>query len=170
MKTIRMFLFILTGLMLVYLAWHNTSGQTAVIPVELWRSGTVIDAEGHLLTVIFPGNAPGPINRVGIGTTKPAAKLHVVGTTRTSVLEFPDGTFQNTAQLMGPPGPQGPPGPKGDPGPAVNTVAVCQSGAPVTCACEGETVTRVFGTCSVTSDTGPCNNTGPGCCAVCTPG
>ena len=105
---------------------------------------------------------------VGIGTTSPGSRLTVSGMIESTSggIKFPDGTLQSTAQLKGPQGPQGP---KGEPGPPIHSVAVCQSGAPVSCACEGRTITKVSGTCSITSDTGPCSNTGPGCCAVCAP-
>jgi hypothetical protein len=100
-------------LMLAYLAWHTVAGQAAVVPPASpgwWQSGTLVDAEGHLLTVIFPGagGISPPVNRVGIGTTQPAAKLDVVptdselmagvlaarllGTTRTSALEITGGS------------------------------------------------------------------------------
>jgi hypothetical protein len=54
----------------------------------------LLDLEGHLLTVIFPGGGlTSPlVNRGGIGTTTPGAELDVDGTTRTSVLEITGGS------------------------------------------------------------------------------
>jgi hypothetical protein len=75
-------------------------------------------------------------------------------------------------QRIGATGIQGPQGLQGPPGPAVHTVSVCQSPAlgSGTCPCSGATVSRVSGTCSVTSDTGQCSNSiAGGCCAVCRP-
>jgi hypothetical protein len=58
-------------------------GQTALGQTDDgdWQRGNVVDSKGRLLTVLFPGGkSPLPtINRVGIGTTKPDAELHVEG-------------------------------------------------------------------------------------------
>jgi hypothetical protein len=57
---------------------------------------------------------------VGIGSTSPAAKLHIGGTPGTDGIMFPDGTLQTTATLEGPQGPiglTGATGPQGDTGP-----------------------------------------------------
>ncbi len=71
------------------------------------------------------------IGNVGIGTTSPTQKLHVVGNANItgalsvgagtvkindSGVVFPDGTFQTTATIAGPQGEQGPQGPPGVPG------------------------------------------------------
>ncbi len=52
---------------------------------------------------------------VGIGTKTPTSKLTVAGTieSTTGGFKFPDGTVQQTAQLVGPQGPIGPEGPAG---------------------------------------------------------
>lgn len=86
-----------------------------------------------------------------------------------------NGDVQVRGQLLGTAGPQGPPGPQGiqgPPGPAVRTVAVCAEFSGVgnpTCPCQGATVTRQSGICTVTSDTGGCSAQTNGCCAVCKP-
>jgi len=50
-----------------------------------------------------------PNGSVGVGTDRPGAKLDVMGMIRSNSggFEFPDGTVQATAQLMGPTGPRG---------------------------------------------------------------
>ena len=52
---------------------------------------------------------------VGIGTKTPSEKLSVAGTIESlsGGFKFPDGTIQQTAQLVGPQGPPGPQGPVG---------------------------------------------------------
>ena len=57
---------------------------------------------------------------VGIGVTDPSGRLDVAGMIRirSEGLEFPDGTMQTTAQLVGPAGPTGPAGVEGEQGPA----------------------------------------------------
>jgi hypothetical protein len=73
---------------------------------------------------------------------------------------------------QGPPGATGPPGPQGPAGPAVRTFAVCSGGI---CGCRGGTlVSGVNSPCSVSSDTGSCQVTGPPPfgnpqCCVCRP-
>ena len=54
----------------------------------------------------------------GLGNTDPLTRLDVNGTIRSRVggIEFPDGTTQTTATLVGPQGPQGTPGPQGEMG------------------------------------------------------
>ncbi len=56
---------------------------------------------------------------VGIGTDSPDDALEVNGVISSTVggFRFPDGTTQDTAQLVGPQGDPGPQGPQGDPGP-----------------------------------------------------
>lgn len=54
---------------------------------------------------------------VGVGTITPSQRLDVEGRLRTDVLEFPDGSSQDTALPVGPQGPQGPQGPEGEAGP-----------------------------------------------------
>jgi hypothetical protein len=84
---------------------------------------------------------------VGIGTVTPSANLDVNGTIRSAGnmqitgagagLVFPDGTFQPTAQLIGPPGapgvagPQGPAGTAGPTGPIGPAGPAGPSGTPV---------------------------------------
>ncbi|QDU65862.1 collagen-like protein [Engelhardtia mirabilis] len=55
---------------------------------------------------------------VGIGTT-PTTTLDVYGTVRSGLggFQFPDGTLQSTATMVGPAGPEGPVGPMGADGP-----------------------------------------------------
>jgi hypothetical protein len=148
-------------------------------PTNDWYQSGFIDVRAGRPTdglIIRVDNLFGGIERMritangntGIGTANPTQKLDVAGTIRSSAggFMFPDGTVQSTATLHGPQGPQGPAGP---PGPPTHTVAVCQQGAPVSCDCQGQTVSRVFGACTVTSDTGSCGHQGAGCCAVCAP-
>lgn len=55
-------------------------------------------------------------------------------------------------------GPQGPPGPQGAPG--RRTVSVClASSTGATCSCASTLVSRVVGSCTVSSDTGNCSST-----------
>ncbi|MEM7308367.1 MAG: FG-GAP-like repeat-containing protein [Planctomycetota bacterium] len=56
---------------------------------------------------------------VGIGNLDPQATLDVNGVIRSRAggVEFPDGSIQSTASLVGPAGPVGPPGPTGPTGP-----------------------------------------------------
>lgn len=53
---------------------------------------------------------------VGVGTSAPQARLHIAGAPGVDGLMFPDGSFQSTATLEGPPGPDGPQGPVGPEG------------------------------------------------------
>jgi hypothetical protein len=136
--------------------WNLRFGRSRESGGAPLNSGTT----GVLMTIQDRGN-------VGIGTLTPTQKLEVAGIIRSSSggVMFPDGTLQATATLKGPQGAQGPPGPVGPP---TKSIAVCQVGGIVNCACTGRTITRVFGACSVTSDTGPCSDNAPsGCCAVC---
>jgi hypothetical protein len=106
---------------------------------------------------------------VVIGRPERRASLSVNGEVQSTSggFRFPDGSVQTTATLRGPQGPQGP---QGSPGPAVHTSAVCAAAA--TCDCfGGRLISRVFGPCAVTSDTGPCSHNGAqGSCCVCAPG
>jgi hypothetical protein len=101
-----------------------------------------------------------------------ARVLRVRGTVQSTFggFRFPDGSLQTSASLRGPQGPPGQQGPPGPSGPAVRTFAVCvASGA---CGCTGGSVVSIaFGACSVTSDTGGCQNGNlqSGSCCVCAP-
>lgn len=59
------------------------------------------------------------LGSVGLGTTSPTARLDVDGLirARSGGVEFPDGTVQSTATLVGPEGPEGPQGIQGEMGP-----------------------------------------------------
>lgn len=111
------------------------------------------------------------------GETGPAGPKGATGATGPA---GPAGS-QGVAGAQGPQGPQGPTGPAG---PAVQTVAVCVSaecGHNASCDCAGGTlVTRVTGSCRVTSDNGDCSAgncvqysptkyTYTGACCVCKP-
>jgi hypothetical protein len=152
----------------------------------LWVLVPITDPLGLILNWIAPGTE---VQRVRMGTLEVTGnvavnnKLTVRGdiVTQTGGVKFSDGTVQKTAQLIGPTGRKGDKGDRGadgETGPAgpsgalSNSIAVCQSGvgANASCGCGDQTVTRVFGACQVTSDTGTCFNTGAqGCCAVCAP-
>jgi hypothetical protein len=139
------------------------------------RAGTLTDGLRFRVDTFFAGAERMRINalgNVGIGTENPVERLDVAGTIRSSSggFIFPDGTRQTTATQRGPQGQQGPQGPAGPEGPPTHTVAVCQSGGIGFCSCNNKTVTSVIGVCTVTADTGGCNNPNvDGCCAVCVP-
>jgi len=61
---------------------------------------------------------------VGIGTQTPTSKLTVSGAIESTAggFKFPDGTVQQTAQLVGPEGSMGPPGPQGPAGQQLHLV------------------------------------------------
>ncbi len=137
-----------------------------------------------------PSNVFAGTGNVGIGTTTPTTALDVVGVVKSSGgIQFADGSLQTTATaqgLQGPPGPQGPqglPGPKGDTGeqgpqgpqgpagPAVHTSAVCGYSLDCTSVCT-HVVAAVTAPCTITSDTGSCQdpNLDPRHhCCVCSP-
>jgi hypothetical protein len=112
--------------------------------------------------------------QVGIGTTNPTSQLTVAGTIQSTSggIQFPDGTVQTTAQLVGPRGPQGP---VGQPGPPVHTFAatanpgqgcssLCLRGVSYQCETTGSS------TCTATSDTGSVTQyVVGGYACVCTP-
>lgn len=156
------------------------TGRPGQLVVANDKNAAVIVLRGSDGQISSGGN--GTPGRLRIANAQNAGVLFLDGETgRISFtggggIKFADGTVQKTAQLEGPKGERGFKGDKGDRGekgePAppglAHTIAVCQTGAPVECPCGGGTVTRVFGTCNVTSDTGSCSNiTGNGCCAVC---
>jgi hypothetical protein len=132
---------------------------------------------------------------VGIGTINPGQKLTVGGVIESTSggFKYPDGSMQTTATLQGPQGPTGPQGPigpqgpqgpigpqgsmgpqgpqgsRGLPGPPIRTFAVVSAIGVCDCS-PARLLSRVFGPCAVTSDTGPQSQNGAnGSCCVCAP-
>jgi len=147
----------------------NNEFQSGFIDV---RAGTLTNGLIFRVDTFFGGAERMRITadgNTGINTAAPTQKLDVAGTIRSSSggFMFPDGTTQTTATLRGP---QGQTGPAGPPGPPTHTVAVCEFVSSTGCSCNVRTVSHNVSPCTVTSDTGTCNNnSGTGCCAVCAP-
>lgn len=157
---------------------HDGSGAITVLSQGEWIIVPITNTDGTIENVMILKG----ISKVNI----PKLKVDSLRIKNEILSEkgytFADGSKQTTAQLKGEKGERGrrgdkgdkgDKGGKGDPGPSgalSNSVAVCQAGTSVSCSCSGRTISRVFGACSVTSDTGPCANSTPnGCCAVCAP-
>ncbi|MCP3902055.1 MAG: hypothetical protein GY715_00340 [Planctomycetes bacterium] len=93
--------------------YANASATSGVNYGVLARTGS---AEGY--AGYFQGGRNYFQGNVGIGDNTPQRALDAVGVIRSQAggFEFPDGSVQTTATLLGPTGPPGPTGPQGDPG------------------------------------------------------
>lgn len=147
----------------------------SAVPYALQTRGIVVNDNGD---VCIDADCDDPLSR-----------LNVAGEVQSTAggFRYPDGTLQQTAQLIGPrgprgyeghegpagpPGPQGPEGPQGPPGPVITSVAVCEDHFLSGCSCVDGWVLVAYapGPCQITSDTGTCEAIGSnGSCCVCAP-